>query len=287
MLWQRLRSLARKVVTVGGINTGAGFQNPLLGADYSLAVPQIQSPNFITGVSGWIIRKDGTAEFASGLFRGELVAVNGNKMAGIVFNTPSGDPVFVINPDTTFFDDGLIEASNVGNQAVLTMTNPIDPAFPNAFATLRLDNGNPGTLPAQAYVFSESQSGPIMVSGVWTGLSFNAGYSNLTAAGGTGFNCEYRMLNDDTVELRGTMHKGTGAGGAGANGFAGGDTPITLPAAIRPAEQIQYAGGCQSRAANFGTYRMQISAAGNMSFQTSAAHDPGWVSIDGWRYSLT
>lgn len=29
----------------------------------ALAIPQVMSPNYVTGVSGWIIRKDGTAEF--------------------------------------------------------------------------------------------------------------------------------------------------------------------------------------------------------------------------------
>lgn len=32
----------------------------------------IHSPNFVTGVSGWIIRKDGTAEFADVVIRGEV-----------------------------------------------------------------------------------------------------------------------------------------------------------------------------------------------------------------------
>jgi len=35
---------------------------------------QLQSPNFVTGVSGWIIRADGSVEFADGVFRGSLTA---------------------------------------------------------------------------------------------------------------------------------------------------------------------------------------------------------------------
>jgi len=41
-----------------------------------LVIPQIQSPNFVTGVSGWIIRKNGSAEFNNVVIRGGEV-ING------------------------------------------------------------------------------------------------------------------------------------------------------------------------------------------------------------------
>ena len=40
-----------------------GFANPLVGGDGKLVFPQIQSPNFVHGASGWRIGKDGSAEF--------------------------------------------------------------------------------------------------------------------------------------------------------------------------------------------------------------------------------
>lgn len=54
--------------------TGGGFSNPLVGGSGKLVYPQIQSPNFQTGISGWIIRKDGSAEFNSVNVRGTLTA---------------------------------------------------------------------------------------------------------------------------------------------------------------------------------------------------------------------
>jgi hypothetical protein len=40
-----------------------------------LVIPQLQSPNFVTGVSGWIIRKDGSAEFNNVVIRdGSIVS---------------------------------------------------------------------------------------------------------------------------------------------------------------------------------------------------------------------
>ena len=40
-----------------------GFHNPLVGGGGDLVYPEMQSPNFVTGVSGWKIGKDGSAEF--------------------------------------------------------------------------------------------------------------------------------------------------------------------------------------------------------------------------------
>lgn len=42
-----------------------GFNNPLVGDGGGLVYPSIHSPNFVHGVSGWSINKDGSAEFRS------------------------------------------------------------------------------------------------------------------------------------------------------------------------------------------------------------------------------
>jgi len=41
----------------------SGFSNPIIGGGGALVYPAIQSPNFVHGVSGWQIAKDGSAEF--------------------------------------------------------------------------------------------------------------------------------------------------------------------------------------------------------------------------------
>lgn len=46
--------------------------NPVVGGT-SLARAQIQSPNFITGSTGWVIRQDGSAEFNNVVIRGGVV----------------------------------------------------------------------------------------------------------------------------------------------------------------------------------------------------------------------
>ena len=47
------------------------FSNAVVGG-VTLVRAAIQSPNYVTGVSGWTINQDGTVEFASGTFRGDL-----------------------------------------------------------------------------------------------------------------------------------------------------------------------------------------------------------------------
>lgn len=51
-----------------------GFNNPLVSKGGSLVYPSIHSPDFVAGVSGWSIRKDGSVEFNNGVFRGTLTA---------------------------------------------------------------------------------------------------------------------------------------------------------------------------------------------------------------------
>jgi len=51
-----------------------GFSDPIIGGATKLIRKAVQSPNFISGVSGWTINKDGTVEFNNGVFRGNLQA---------------------------------------------------------------------------------------------------------------------------------------------------------------------------------------------------------------------
>lgn len=71
--------------------------NPAFGATV-LRIPAEQSPNFVTGVSGWIIRQDGSAEFNNVTIRGGEI-VGGDSL----FYSPSegaGNLVLSVNGDT-------------------------------------------------------------------------------------------------------------------------------------------------------------------------------------------
>ncbi len=52
------------------------FSNPITGGQGALIRPAIKSPNFVAGTTGWIIRRDGSAEFNDVVIRGELESSN-------------------------------------------------------------------------------------------------------------------------------------------------------------------------------------------------------------------
>lgn len=53
------------------------FGNPIVGG-VTLIRPAIQSPNFVTGVSGWTVRADGSVEINNATIRGAISAGGGN-----------------------------------------------------------------------------------------------------------------------------------------------------------------------------------------------------------------
>jgi hypothetical protein len=105
------------------------FSNSITGAQGTLVRPAIKSPDYVPGVSGWAIMRDGTAEFNSGTFRGTVTAA---EIIGSVFGSSLTDPSIWINED----DENTIRvydaAGNVlleagvrpGSNASLTLTDP-------------------------------------------------------------------------------------------------------------------------------------------------------------------
>lgn len=88
------------------------FNNPIVGSGNQLVRNAIQSRNFVTGLTGWIIRRDGSAEF-----NGDVVINNGE--------------LFIQDPDGSYvriFDE------NPGNGAVILIRpanisgSTVDPA---------------------------------------------------------------------------------------------------------------------------------------------------------------
>lgn len=73
------------------------FSDPISGGGI-LVQPEIRSPNFVTGVSGWIVRADGSAEFNDLFLHGGTVTITSGLLQflfplsnGITFIAPSGD----------------------------------------------------------------------------------------------------------------------------------------------------------------------------------------------------
>lgn len=74
------------------------WSDPVAAGDGSLVYPALKSPNFVTGVTGWIIRRDGTFELSGGIFRGEI-EVDGPNHSNIKINAIAGFPTINFYPD--------------------------------------------------------------------------------------------------------------------------------------------------------------------------------------------
>jgi hypothetical protein len=97
------------------------FGDPPVGGN-TLIRPAIHSPNYVAGVSGWSINRDGSAEFNNATFRGNVIVKSGNSQ--IFVTTVSGNPTAQFNPDTTLYDAGFIRAIVTGGLPTLEMFSP-------------------------------------------------------------------------------------------------------------------------------------------------------------------
>jgi hypothetical protein len=108
-----------------------GFSNPIAGGGGALIRPSLHSPDYATGVSGWSINKDGTAEFNGILIRGTIILGNGTTNTIILDNQRSA--LFVY--DNT--------GSLVESVAPAAGTDALGNAYVAGHATY---DGNPGGL---------------------------------------------------------------------------------------------------------------------------------------------
>lgn len=78
-----------------------GFSNPVVQGNGALIRTAIKSPNYIPGVQGWSINRDGSSEFSSGQFRGAvLVGVAPNPRVEITNVIPA--PLVAASADFTW-----------------------------------------------------------------------------------------------------------------------------------------------------------------------------------------
>jgi hypothetical protein len=128
-----------------GITRDAGVPLPApINAGPNLTIPQLQSPNFLTGVSGWTIRKDGSAEFNTlnlrGTFSGTDFIINSN--GAFFYNgTPAlGNLAFSIAPASgvdsfgNAYISGIAAYDTVTGSSIQIRSNTIFMANPNDFS---------------------------------------------------------------------------------------------------------------------------------------------------------
>lgn len=91
-------------IVSGGFNdnaSGGGFPDAFAGDQGTMLINQLQSDDYVAGVSGWRILRDGTVEFNSGTFRGVVTAAE-------FLGTD-----FLINPAGLFFYSGTPALGNL------------------------------------------------------------------------------------------------------------------------------------------------------------------------------
>lgn len=108
------------------------WNDPIAAGDGSLVYPQIKSPDYQTGVSGWAIFRNGNVEFNNATVRGEVIAGGGNvvlDLHGVTVTDVGGTAVYQVNrtggfvalnvPDngakTQIFVAGMVMIPGAGN----------------------------------------------------------------------------------------------------------------------------------------------------------------------------
>lgn len=89
------------VINFGDISsTDFVFSDPIAAGDGSLIYPALKSPDYLPGSTGWMISRDGSAEFNNVDVRGQLF-VSGSGTSYIFIWAPAGAPTMNLNPDST------------------------------------------------------------------------------------------------------------------------------------------------------------------------------------------
>ena len=96
------------------------FAHDIAGGQGNLIVTSVQSPNFVHGSSGWQIKKDGSAEFNNGTFRGTVTAAT--IIGSLVESASSGRR-------TTLDSNGDIKVYNASGAVLLWFQNSTDALF--------------------------------------------------------------------------------------------------------------------------------------------------------------
>jgi hypothetical protein len=91
---------------------GVPFQNSIEGGG-NIIIPFLQSPNFVPGVSGWRISRNGDAEFASQTLRGPLIVID--PLTGLVVAS-IGQTGTIAGQFLTIEDDIILAGESLGDR---------------------------------------------------------------------------------------------------------------------------------------------------------------------------
>lgn len=198
-----------------------------------LVIPQVQSPNFVTGVSGWIIRKDGSAEFNNLVIRGSTLIGS----VELQYSTPTPQlNTLIYSASATEFQD------SAGNWILAGTTT----YGPDAFTGV----GYVAVNTSQGEINFWHTTGTTMggVTPPWQAediISYTGSIAGLLIQDASGFGIQIQAINNGAVTLVGSPTGETASGFTGKfpieqvdatdntnanNGTVGLTTLYTIPA---------------------------------------------------------
>ena len=190
----------------------SGFSNPVVNDINVLIRLAIKSPNFLTGISGWTINKDGSVEFNNGTFRGTVSAAtivgsliesatsgrrttldaNGdlkiyNAFSAILFWISNGQDAMWVYADTGSATQGALIAS-IANASG---TDPFLNTYVQGIAQYTTISSvryamTMGNIGGQAAFFVQNQSNPATIAPAISAAPLSAASSELTISSGAG-----------------------------------------------------------------------------------------------------
>lgn len=126
----------------GPRSTELHWEQPIAAGDGSLIYPALKSPNYVPGVSGWMISRDGDVEFGDGTYRGNILVQNAFGSYVSIAPTASSaeinlQPGDSATPGTTWNPAGIFAGSfgsGGAEQPSLFITSPLvkTPAGPDS-----------------------------------------------------------------------------------------------------------------------------------------------------------
>lgn len=252
------------------------FQDPIE-SNGALILESLHSPNYVAGVSGWTINKDGSSEFSNIIARGSWIVSHftgvGTAYIQCNINLTLGGPVLQFHTDTG--NDFYI--FSVGAAPSILVITPNSLSAPSNFSVF--SNGN--------FSFNSIISGTAIVYDQTSGFLYYSPNANLgTIPGwqdavlqngwvniGLGFaNAGFRVMPDGTVQLRGTVGSGTSTDNT---------VLFTLPANMRPGHALEIP---VKAAPIAGMAWLQVHTDGNVLVENMSGATN--ISLDGCRFAI-
>jgi hypothetical protein len=143
-----------------------------------LRVPAVQSPNYVAGSVGWIIRADGSAEFNGVTMRGDLYIVGpgGSEIQGLI---DVGLATLVLVPDPGFgtYNPAIVRADtgDASANGALDLYSPSKIGSPGDVAGISLGGYSALTGGATALIFAGNANGFVTLSAQTIQLITNGG----------------------------------------------------------------------------------------------------------------